>query len=82
MTAAFVAGDPHTRPSEEIVYETPKYELVRDDDDYDDAFLEEDAKTFGRENVGSVATPYLMPCVYKRLFLDTQYGMRKDCDIF
>jgi len=39
-------------------------------------------KTFGRENLGSVATPYLMPYDYKRRFLDTQYGMRKDGDIF
>jgi hypothetical protein len=36
---------------------------------------------FGRENVGSVASPYLMPYVYKRRFLDTQYGIHKDGDI-
>jgi len=36
---------------------------------------------FGRENVGSVASPYLMPYVYKRRFLDTQYGIYKDGDI-
>jgi hypothetical protein len=37
---------------------------------------------FGRDNVGSVASLYLMPYVYKRRFLDTQYGIRKFCDIF
>jgi hypothetical protein len=37
---------------------------------------------FGRENVGPVAGPYLMPYVYKRRFPDTQYGIRKDGDIF
>ena len=67
------------RPSKEIIYETPKREPVRqdgdddDDDDDDDGFLEEDGKRFGRENVGSV---------YKRRFLDTQYGIRKDGDTF
>ena len=45
-------------------------------------FLKEDAKRFGRENVGSVSSPYLMPYVYKRRFLDTQYGTRKDGDTF
>jgi hypothetical protein len=52
------------RPSKEIIYETPKSEPVReddDDDDEDDGFLEEDGKKFGRENVGSVASPYLVP---------------------
>ena len=61
----------------------PKRESFReDDDDDDDGFLEEDAKRFGRENVGSVASPYLMPYVYKRRFHDTQYGIRKDGDTF
>ena len=55
------------RSSKEIIYETPKREPVREDndDDDDDGFLVEDAKRFGRENVGSVASPYLMPYVYK-----------------
>jgi hypothetical protein len=52
--------------------------MIRVDED----FLDENAKTFGRENVGSVASPYLIPFVYKRRFLDTQYGIRKDGDIF
>jgi len=47
-----------------------------------DEFLEDDAKKFGRENVVSVTSPYLMPYFYKRRFLDTQYVMRKDGDIF
>jgi len=71
------------RPSKEII--SGKREPVRedsDDVDYDDEFLEEDAKAFVREIVGPVASPYLMPYVYKRRFLDTQYGIRKDGDIF
>ena len=45
-TAAPVDADTHIRPSKEIIYETPKREPVRqdDDDDYEDEFLEEDAK--------------------------------------
>ena len=85
VTAAPVSVDTQIRPSKEIIYETTKRELfpkVDGDDDYDDEFPEEDAKTFGRENVGSVASPYLMPYVYKRRFCDTQYGMGKDGDIF
>ena len=34
MTAAGKAGDTYTRPSEEIVYETPENDHVREDDDY------------------------------------------------
>jgi len=63
----------------------PKRELDREDDDVydnDDGFLEEDEKSFGREYVGSVSSPYLMHYVYKRRFLDTQYGIRKDGDTF
>jgi hypothetical protein len=37
-------------------------------------------KRFGRKDLGTVATSYLMSYVYKRRFLDTQYGMRKDGD--
>ena len=56
--AASIAGYPQTRSSEEIIYETPKREPVRDVDDYeyDDEFLEEDAKKFDRESVGFVTT--------------------------
>ena len=51
---------------------TPKGEPVReDDDDYGDEFLEEDALTFVRENVGPVTSPYIMPYVNKLRFLDT-----------
>jgi len=48
---------------------------VHDDAEDDDSFVEE-------ENVGSVSSPYLMFNVYKRPFLDTQDGIRKDGDIF
>jgi len=82
-TQSAVTSASDIRPSKEIIYETPKREPVReDDDDYADEFLEEDAKRFGRENVCPVAGPYLMPYVYKRRFIDTHYGIRKDGDIF
>ena len=78
VTSASVSA-PQIRPFKEIIYETPKREHVReeDDDDYDVEFLEEDARRFGKANVGPVASPYLMPYVYKRRFLDIQYGLRK-----
>jgi hypothetical protein len=66
VTAASVTADTHIRPSKEVIYETPKRKPVREDDDYyDDEFLEEDANKFGIENVGSVASPYLMPFVFQ-----------------
>jgi len=83
VTSASVSA-PQIRPSQEIKCETPKREPVRqdNDDDDDDGFLEEDVKRFGRENVGSVASPYKMPYVYKRRFIDTQYRIRKDGGTF
>jgi len=55
-----------------------------DEDDYDedDNFVEDEARENGRENVGPVASHYMMPYVYKRRFLDTQYGVRKEGDMF
>ena len=69
LTAASVAGDQNTCLPEEIIYVTPKGEPVRDDDDYDYVFLEEDAKKFGKEIADSIASPYLRPYVYNRLYL-------------
>jgi len=53
-----------------------------DDDDDDNVFVEEDAKAFGRENVGPIASPYIVPYLYNRRYLDTQYGLRKNGDSF
>jgi len=72
----------------EFMYEPSKEERVEEDDndddeyDDDDNFVEEEDREYGRENVGPVASLYLMPYVYNRRFLDTQYGVRKDCDMF
>jgi len=71
----------------EFTYEPPKKERVEDDDhddddyDDDDNFVEGETREYGRENVGPVASPYLMPYVYKRRLLYTQYGVRKDGDM-
>jgi len=55
-----------------------------DDDEYDvdDNFVEDEARDYGRENIGHVASPYLMFYVYKGRFLDTKYGVRKNGDMF
>ena len=39
-------------------------------------------QTFGREQFGAIASPYLTPYLYGRPFLDAQYGIREDGDIF
>jgi len=40
------------------------------------------AHTYGRENVGNVASLYMMTYVYWRRFLHTQYGIHKDGEPF
>jgi len=74
-------------PIKEYTYEPPKQERVEDDDDEDDYneddnFVEDESREYGRENVGPVANPYLMPSVYKRRFLDMNYGVRKEGNVF
>ena len=68
----------------EFTYEPSKEERVDGDDEYDDDdnFVEDEAHEYGRANVGPVASVYLMPYGYKKRFLDTQYGVRKDGDMF
>jgi len=68
---------------------TPRsiFAVISDDDDDDDdddnnVFVEEDAQAFGRENVGPIASPYIVPYLYNRRYHDTQYGLRKDGDSF
>jgi len=85
VTSASVTGI--SPPIKAFTYEPAKQDLVEEDDeyeedDYDDNFFEDEALDYGRENVGPVASPYLMPYVYKRRFLDTQYGVRMDGDMF
>jgi len=86
VSSASVTATPPP-PIKEYTYEPPKQERVEEDndeDDYneDDNFVEDEARGDGRENVGPVASPYLMPYVYKRRFLDTQYGVRKEGNMF
>jgi len=57
-------------PIKEFTYEPAKQERVEEDDDddeddydEDDNFVEDEAREYGRENVGPVASPYLMPYV-------------------
>jgi len=39
-------------------------------------------KAFGRENVRTLASSYIVPLFYNKLSLDTQYGLRKVGDSF
>jgi len=88
VTSASVIATPQPPPIKGYAYEPAKQERVEEEDDDDediydeDDFVENEAREYGRENVGPVATPYLMPYVYKRRFLDTQYGVRKNGDNF
>jgi len=86
VTSASVTASPPP-PIKEFKYEPPKQELVEDEDDEDDYdeddnFVEDEGHEYGRENFGPVASRYVTPYVYKRRFLDTQYGVRKDGDMF
>jgi len=89
VTLASINATPPPPPIKEYTYEPPKQERVEyvddgDEDDYneDDNFVEDEAHEYGIENFVPVASPYLMPYVYKRRFLDTQYGVRKEGNMF
>jgi len=72
----------------DVVYETstrrlfPELEENDDDDDDDDNLAEEDVQSFGRENLGTIASPYIVPYFYNKRFMDTQYSIRKFGDSF
>ena len=63
----------------EFKYDPLKEEQVdnvddgEDDYDDDDNFVQDEARKYGTENVGPVASLYLMPYVYKKRLLDTQF---------
>ena len=67
----------------EIFASTPKSSFAEisnddDDDDDDNVFVEEDAQAFGREDIGPIASLYIVPYLYNSRYFDTQYGLRKD----
>jgi len=89
VTSASVTATPSLIPTiaiKEFKYELPKQEEFNcvDDFEYDDEvnFVGDETRAYGRENVGPLASSYLLPYVYKRRFLDTQYGIRMDADMF
>jgi len=63
VKSASVTATPPSPPIKEYTYELPKQERVEDDDDdeddynEDDYFVEDEAREYGRENVGPVASP-------------------------
>ena len=70
----------------EVLYETPKprFTIGENSDDDDDDEGDTRASVSKRENVGSIASPYILPYLSKRhrRHLDTRYGIRKDGDSF
>jgi len=74
--------EPVAIPSNSAVYETPKPRLTfgkisgddeDDDGDYNDVFVKEDAKAFGRVYVGHISSPYILPYLYNCCrYLDTR----------
>ena len=88
-TQTEVEAIPSTSASAAL-YETPKPRFtigdISDDDDDDDDFVKGDTRASGREreNVGSIASPYILPYLSntRRRTLDTRYGTRKDGDSF
>jgi len=96
-TQTEVEAIPSTSSSEPAaLYKTPKPLFTigdisddnddDDDDNDDDDFVKEDSRASGRkrENVGSIASPYILPYLSKRQrrHRDTRYGIRKDGDSF
>jgi len=85
--------EPVAIPSTSAVYDTPKPRFtigeISDDNDSDDDgddkdFVKGDSRTFGWENVGSIASPYIFQYLSnrRRRHFDTRYGIRKDGDSF
>ena len=75
VTSASVTAFPPPPQIKEFKYELAEQERVEEDDDddeddydEDDNLVEDEAREYGRENVGPVASPYLMPYVYKGHF--------------
>ena len=67
VTSASVTATPPP-PIKEFTYEPAKQERVEEDDyeddyDEDDNFVEDASHDYGRENVGPLASPHLMPYV-------------------
>jgi hypothetical protein len=56
----------------------PKFKATMTTDESPE--IEEHVRTFGRENFGKIAIPYLTPYVYNKRFLDKQYVFRKEAD--
>lgn len=66
-----------------VIHETPKQRLIFPETEVDDDnVIEEDAQAFDRENLGPVVSLYVIPYPYNKTNLYTQYGIRKDGDVF
>jgi len=71
--AAALPTPTNVSTSKEVVYGTPTHrpfpELEEDNDDNDggDNFVEEDVQAFGSENVGTIASPYILQ-YFKNIF--------------
>jgi len=48
-----------------------------DDEDDDNDFAEEYLQAFGREDVGPIASPHIVPDFYNRRFLDMVFESRR-----
>jgi hypothetical protein len=73
---------PETSPA--TSYETPKRTDDSDEEENedDDKYIEEDVQKFGREHFGTLASPFLTPYLYQKKFLDKQYGIRREGNVF
>jgi hypothetical protein len=58
------------------------YEKRRPDDEDDDGGVDDDDVEKDVQEYGPVADSYLNPYLHKRSFLDTQYGIRKEGNVF
>jgi hypothetical protein len=73
--------------SRDIIYETPKSSLdtgekgEEEDEDIDVGDVTEtDVQQFGTRHFGELASPYVTPYIYNRMYLDRDFGILKDVD--
>jgi hypothetical protein len=63
---------------------SPKSSIYTDEIEEEDLeegdVIETDVQQFGTKHFGELASPYVTPYLYKKAYLDREFGIRKDAD--